>query len=184
MTDQREKQFQKILKAYEELEKELKTSGRGLVWNTKKGIFGAVQCKRLFELFKRIQLQQYKRFLDIGSGDGRAVLIASLFTDATGIECDEGLVEMGKKIQKQLKLKGNLICRDFYQLDFASYDLLFVNPDQGFHKGLEQKLSTEMKDHAILLVNNNIFLPEKLTKERMIWIDQIPVGIFRKNNKL
>ena len=179
-----EKKFQTICKAYQELEKELKASGRGLVWDTQKGIFGASQCERLYELFKRIGLSQYKKFLDIGSGDGRAVLIASLFTDATGIECDEDLVEMGKKIQQKLRLKGNLLCGDFYELDIGNYDLLFINPDQGFHKGFEQKLVKEMKEDAVLLVNNNIFLPETLTKEKTIWIDQIPVIVFRKNNKL
>jgi len=42
----------------------------------------------------------------------------------------------------------------------------------------------EMKEDAVLLVNNNIFLPEHLTREKTSWIDQIPVRIYRKNNKL
>ena len=173
--EERQQKFAEILKAYQALEAKIKQEKGTLVWDTKKGIFGAATCERLFAFFERVGLDQYENFLDIGSGDGRAVLIASLFTKASGVEIDEALVEHGKKIQEKLGLDATFVCDDFKTVDFSKFSFLFVNPDQGFHKGLEPKLLKEMSKDAVLWSNNNIFLPEKLKRERAIWIEQIPI---------
>jgi len=83
--------------------------------------------------------------LDLGSGDGKIVLIASLFTkSAAGIEFDEELVKKGIEIRDKLGLKCDLICADYMEHDFSQYDILFINPDKSFHHGLEEKLLREM----------------------------------------
>ena len=131
-------------------------------------------------------MKKYKHFLDIGSGDGRAVLIASLFTDAEGIEIDANLADAGIKMRDKLgisKENCRLICGDFLNpklIDFGGFDFLFINPDQGWHKGLEDKLLKEMKDDAVLFVNNNIFLPDRLKKGKSWWLGDKPVIEYRK----
>ena len=61
----------------------LKTS-QSLSHPTSKGYFGFSDVQTIFELFKKIKLEKYNRFLDLGSGNGCVVAIASLFTKATG----------------------------------------------------------------------------------------------------
>lgn len=178
---QRETLFKKIDLAYTKFEARLKAQGKKLVWETEKGIYGAAPCKRLFALFKKIGLENYKKFIDLGSGDGRVVMIASLFTDATGVEADEELVALGQRVRHELGLQCHFVHDDFLEQDLSEYDLLFINPDQGFHKGLEEKLLREMT--GTLLVNNNIFLPEKLKKGKSIWIDDTPVILYTKDQQ-
>jgi hypothetical protein len=175
---QRETLFKKIDLAYAKFEAKLKAQGRQLVWETEKGIYGAAPCRRLFELFQKVELENFKGFIDLGSGDGRAVLIASLFTDATGIEADEELVAVGQRIRHELGLNAKFVHGDFLEQDISEYDLLFINPDQGFHKGLDEKLAKEMT--GTLLVHNNIFLPEKLKKGKTVWVDETPVIMYTK----
>lgn len=175
---QRETLFKKIDLAYAKFEAAIKAQGKKLVWETEKGIYGAAPCKRLFTLFKKIGLENCKKFVDLGSGDGRVVMIASLFTDATGIEADEELVASGQRIRHELGLQCHFVHGDFLEQDLNEYDALFINPDQGFHKGLEEKLLREM--NGTLYVNNNIFLPAKLKKGKSIWIDGVPVIPYTK----
>ncbi len=176
---QRETVFKRIDLAYTKFEVGLKAQGRQLVWETEKGIYGAALCKRLFDFFKKIGLENYKAFVDLGSGDGRAVLIASIFTDATGIEADEELLAVGQRIRHQLGMNCKFIHGDFLEQDFSGYDFFFSNPDQGFHKGLEEKLLREM--NGTLFIHNNIFLPEKLKKGKTIWVDETPMIGYTKN---
>ena len=175
---QRETVFKKIDLAYAKFEAALQAQSKPLVWETEKGIYGTVSCKRLFDFFKKINLENYKNFIDLGSGDGRAVLIASLFTHATGIEADEDLVATGQRIRHGIGVDCTFIRGDFLEHDLRQYDFLFINPDQGFHKGLDKKLSQEMM--GTLFVHNNIFLPEKLKKGKTIWVDTSPFIMYTK----
>lgn len=62
---------------------------------------------------------QYKRFLDIGSGDGRTVMWAMLCgADAFGVELNENFI-------KSSKLSRKIIHGDFLNIDFSKYDCLF-----------------------------------------------------------
>jgi len=170
---QRETIFKKIDLAYTKFEAKLKAQGKQLVWETEKGIYGAAPCKRLFTFFKKIGLENFKRFIDLGSGDGRAVMIASLFTEASGIEADEELLAVGQRIRHELGLQCHFIQGDFLEQDLSEYDILFINPDQGFQKGLDEKLLKEM--NGTLYVHNNIFLPEKLKKGKSTWVDGVAI---------
>lgn len=179
----RKKRFEAMKAAYARLEEEKQEHKEPLIFKTGKGIFGAMPCERAFTFFERIGLWKYSRFIDIGSGDGRVVLIASLFTNAEGIEIDEGLCADAMHIRDALDIgesHAKIICKDIVDHDFSSYDILFINPDKGWHKGLEEKLLHEMRDDAVLYVNNDIFLPERIKKGPKIWIDQIPIIEYRK----
>ncbi len=170
--------FNSIKQAFQASDRELKESFRFVVRDTAKGIWGPSDLDVVFGLFQKIGLQRAKSFLDIGCGDGRVVLVASLFTEAAGIEIDADLVNKGNEISRRLKLNAKLLCGDFFAHDFSRYDMLFVNPDTGFYNGLEDKLLKEMRHDAVLLVYNNIFLPRFLQRGATHWIRQVPVTEF------
>ena len=147
--------------------------------DTSKGFWGAAITEHIYEFFKKIKLGNYKNFLDLGSGDGKVVLIASLFgVKATGIEIDDDLIKTSERIKKELRLKAEFIKGDFFKHDFSRYDVIFVNPDKGFERGLEDKLLKELKGK--LFVYNQIFLPRFLKKSKSYWFDQVPVIVYRK----
>jgi len=146
--------------------------------DTSKGFWGAAITEHIYGFFKKIKLENYKNFLDLGSGDGKVVLIASLFgVKATGIEIDDDLVKTSERIKKELKLKAEFIKGDFFKHNLSKYDVIFVNPDKGFENGLEDKLLKEM--NGKLFVYNQIFLPRFLRKGRSYWFDQVPVIVYR-----
>lgn len=174
-------QFNQIKHAFDQFDRELKEKFLFAVRDTAKGIWGASNLDAVFGLFQKIGLSKYKNFLDIGCGDGRVVLVASLFTKAEGIEFDRDLINKGNEIKKKLGLtNAKLICGDFFKHDLSPYDIIFINPDTGFYNGLEDKLLKEMKKDAKLLVYNNIFLPRFLKRGKTYWFNQIPVIEFTR----
>jgi len=108
------------------------------------------------------------------------VLIASLFTDATGVEFDKKFLKVGSRIRDGLKLKAKFIQGNFLQQDLRKYDFIFINPDKGFENKLEEKLLKEMNEKARLVVYNNIFLPRFLKKGKTYWFEGIPVIVYRR----
>lgn len=172
--------FRKITEKYNDFYQSFYEKGTGTVADTEKGIWGPAGTQDVYDFFVKIKLQNFKHFLDLGSGDGKVVLIASLFTDATGIEFDKELNDFGLKVKKELKLKCNLIQDDFFKYDFSKYDIIFINPDQGFHKGLEEKLVKEMQPKAKLFIYNNIFQPLHLKKGKTYWFNGIPIISYTK----
>ncbi len=168
--------FLQIKKEFLHFDKHLKEKFLFGVRDTEKGIWGPSDLDVVFELFTKIKLQNYKQFLDIGCGDGRVVLTASLFTKAAGIEIDKGLISKGNEIKKRLKLNAAFINGDYFTHNFSAYDIIFTNPDTGFYNGLEDKLLKEMKGK--LLVYNNIFMPRFLKRGKTHWIKQVPVTEF------
>jgi len=117
----------------------------------------------------------------LGSGDGKVVLIASLFgVKATGIEFDKDLIDVSVKIRDELNLSADFIQGDFLKQDLSRYDIIFINPDKGFKLKLENKLIKEMKSTAKLFVYNNIFLPNILKKGKTYWFEQVPIISYSK----
>src|SRR3989344_4233275 len=172
------KNYDQIKSAFDKYDKSQIVIRPTLVRDTEKGIWGPSSISNVFELFKKIKLDKYKNFLDIGCGDGRVVLVASLFTNATGIEFDKELIETGNKIKQKLNLKAHLIQDDFYNHDFSKYDIIFTNPDTGFYNGMEDKLLKEL--NGLLLVYNNTFLPRFLKRGKTYWINGIPITEFAR----
>lgn len=172
--------FHKIKEKYSRFYETFYSKGSPAVTDTKKGIWGPSGTQDVYELFVKIKLSKYKNFLDLGSGDGKVVLIASLFgVDSTGIEFDSKLVEVGVNIQKELGLNAKFIAGDFLKHDISKYDLIFINPDKGFENKIEDKLLKEMNPNAKLFVYNNIFLPRFLKKGETYWFEGIPVICYR-----
>ncbi|MFC1801535.1 class I SAM-dependent methyltransferase [Nanoarchaeota archaeon] len=174
--------FLEIKKEFDDFDSSLLADFRMVVRDTAKGIWGPANLEICYKLFKKIGLSKVGSFLDLGSGDGRVVLVASLFTEATGIEFDKDLVDMGIKIRDKLGLKADLIKGDFFEYDFSKYDVIFINPDNGFHKGLEDKLLKEMRPDARLYLYNNIFLPRFLKKGKTYRLGLSPVIVYRNKD--
>jgi len=142
-------EFQQIKQKYDEFYNFLLKRGQLPIKDTGVGFWGISVGDEIFELFKRIHLEKFKHFIDLGSGDGKVVLIASLFTDATGIEYDKWLHESAVDIQKKLShiprvSKATFTRKNFTDHSITDYDIVFVNPDKPLHKGLENKLMLEL----------------------------------------
>jgi hypothetical protein len=176
---ERDKKFGKIKKAYDDYYSSLVKCGKPLVRDTKVGIWGVSISNNVYNFFKDMHLEKYDYFLDLGSGDGKVVLIASLFTKARGIEFDKELHDAAVKIRDSLKMDCNFICDDFFKYDWSKHDVLFINPDQGFHKGVEDKLLNELKGK--LFVYNFVFEPRFLKKGRKYWYDQTPITVYTQS---
>jgi len=147
-----------IKKEYENLHNEM-LKKKELLRPTELGYYGSVSADDVFELFRKIRLNMEKSFVDLGSGDGKIVLIADLFTQATGIEVDESLIETSEKMKKKLKIdKAKFIKGDFLVHDISHYDIIFINPDQPMYE-IEKKLRQEMKKEAKLVVYGSLYTP-------------------------
>ncbi|MCK4589023.1 MAG: class I SAM-dependent methyltransferase [Nanoarchaeota archaeon] len=177
------KTFSTIKQEYKDYDKSLLENFRLIVRDTEKGIWGPADLDTCFKFFKKIKLQNFKNFLDLGSGDGRIVLLASLFTNATGIEFDSDLHDIGIKINQKLHLNANLIKGDFLKHNLSNYDIIFINPDNGFHKGLEDKLIKEMNKKTHLYIYNNIFLPRFLEKGKTYHTGSAPIIVYRNSKE-
>lgn len=175
-------QFNRIKARYREFERELLSQGKLPMRSTNTGFWGTADLDAVFHLFEALHLEECKGFLDLGSGDGRIVLVASLFTYAVGVESDPELVDQGEEIRSELGLKADFICQDFLSLDLSKFDFFFINPDHRFEEAFEHKLLEEAKGKR-LFVYNIVFAPEKLRKGKTYWHEQIPITEYWIENK-
>ncbi len=97
-------------------------------------------------------------FLDLGSGDGRVVFMAAhLGADATGIEYDRTLHRIARAGRRELtdhfeRGRAHLVRGDFFDHDFARYDVLFYFGRGSFGEDrLLEKIRTEIRADAVLL---------------------------------
>ena len=136
-----------LLKAeYENFYRKLWSEGKLPMKDTLKGTWGVAHTDDILEIFQKLNLGKYKNFLDLGSGDGKVVNIAALFTKATGIEIDKDLIKKSNEIRKKYKLiNARFLEGDYHHFDISGYDIIFVNPDAPFYRGLEDKLIKQLK---------------------------------------
>jgi hypothetical protein len=176
---EREKKFAAIKNAFKALEDARRKKRLPLFRPTPRGYWGTSNLDDLFIFFSKIHLDDYKHFLDMGSGDGRMVFVASLFTHATGIEIDEELMGISEGLKKDLvdhnRFEGDqatFIKGDFMTHSFSPYDFLMAYYDKLFTLELEHKIEREF--HGDFYLYNNIYLPHFLKKEKVIWVAQMP----------
>jgi len=143
------------------------------------GFWGAAPTDEVFEAFKKLKLDKFSIFLDLGSGDGKITLIASLFCKkATGVEFDPMLVGKSVEMKEKLNLKAKFIHNDFHNYNISKHDVVFLNPDQPLHRGIEDKLLKELKGQLILFGNH--FHPKNLKKKQSIMINGTLVSLYTK----
>ncbi len=172
--------FNKIKEEYDNFYKSLLKNGKLPMWSTQKGFWNAAISDEIYEAFERIRLSQFKNFLDIGSGDGKVVLIASLFCDnAEGIEIDNFLHNKAVEMQSKFGLKNiTFHNKDFFEHNFSKYDLLFLSPDTPLERGLENKLLREMKGKLVHYGHH--FHPRFLKKEASFLINGTLIALYSK----
>ena len=169
--------FSHIAEAYASFERELLRSGKLPLRATSRGFWSAAIGKEVFSAFQELGLKNYKKFIDLGSGDGRVVLIASLFVPkAEGIEIDEELHGIAQNMGKKLGSHATFHCKDLYAHDLSPYDVFFISPDAPFERGMEGKLLKEMKGD--LIVYGNHFHPRFMEKKKSITVNGTLVGVY------
>ena len=157
--------FAQIKDEYGNFYRNLLRKGKLPMWSTAKGFWNAAIADEAYEAFKKIKLSQFRNFLDIGSGDGKIVLTASLFCrNAEGIEIDKFLHNKAVEFKNKFKINNAVFHnKDFFSDDFSKYDVLFLNPDTPMERGLENKLLKEM--NGKLIHYGHHFHPRFLKKE-------------------
>ena len=172
--------FQQIKKEYDSFYNELLSQGKLPLRSTDKGFWGHIPAQDIYEAFKQLNLQEHKTFIDIGSGDGKVVLIASLFCKrAVGIEIDDELFSKSLDMQKILGI-GNAIFfnDDFYNHSVSGFDAVFVYPDEPMHRNLEKKLLNELTGKLIHCGHH--FHPENLRKHKDIMVNGTLMTVYTK----
>ena len=172
--------FKKIKDEYINFYKALMKRGKLPMRSTEKGFWNASIADEVFESFKKVKLNKFKNFLDIGSGDGKIVLIASLFCkNAEGVEIDDVLHHKALEIRSKLKISNAVFHnKDFFEHDFSKYDVLFSAPDSPFERGLENKLLKEMSGKLIHYGHH--FHPANLKKEDSFTVNGTLVSLYSK----
>ena len=139
------------------------------------GYFAGARIDDIHDIFEKIGLEKYKKFIDLGSGDGRVVLMAAAYTSAEGVELDDELfttaLRMQKKLSSHAPLKKAVFHKKNYMTDIHldDYDVIFINPDGRLYE-LEKKLRQEMKKDAILIVYNAVYQPTNMKLKRTIGV--------------
>jgi hypothetical protein len=180
-----EKHFNEIKEKYDLYERNRLKNGKFLSKDTVVGYWGVTPLAETYELFKRINLGSHDNFLDLGSGDGRIVLLASLFgVKSHGIEFDSDLVNSSLLLRRKIDLEHfkntKIIHNNFMEHDFSKYNVIFVSPDKPFRrKGFEKKLVDEMKGE--LIVHGWEFHPKYLEKKEEHIIDGEKFIIYRND---
>ncbi|HII72697.1 TPA: hypothetical protein HA265_08125, partial [Candidatus Woesearchaeota archaeon] len=113
--------FDLISQAYTKRRSKLILSGKAQR-ATSHGYWATSNPVHLFELFKKLNLQKHKSFVDLGSGDGIVVAVASLFTKAAGIEVDKELHKDALEMRQKLKLNYTIQNKDYLEEDLSQYD--------------------------------------------------------------
>ena len=152
------------------------------VKDTKIGFWGVSPSDEIYDFFKTINLQNYSHLIDLGSGDGKIAIIASLFTNSTGIEYDSWLHDVSVDIKNKLyhipeTKRTRLIKGNFMQHNLSNYDIAFINPDKTT-KEIKEKLKKEFKGRLIVYGNHDKHIQE----ETVLTINGTPFTIYNFKN--
>lgn len=172
--------FYTIKKEYDEFYKKLLRKGQLPMRSTELGFWNAAISDEVYDAFKRLKLQKFKSFIDLGSGDGKITLIASLFCkNAEGIEIDDELHGKALEMKKKLKIKNVVFHNnDFFEHSIKDYDVVFVSPDRPMERGLEKKLLKELNGKLILYGHH--FHPSQLKKEKSFLVENNLVSLYSR----
>lgn len=168
--------YNKIKAEYDNFYKSLLKIGKLPMRSTEKGFWGSAVSDEVFEAFKKINLQKYKNFLDLGSGDGKVVLIAALFVkNSYGIEFDKQLYNKSIEIKEKTGIQNaNFFLADFFDFSFSNYDVIFCNPDSHLDK-IEKKMIREF--NGIFVNYGNNFYPKQLRKSGEFAINNTRISV-------
>ncbi len=174
--------FEKIKETYKKHHEEFLKENPILIKYMDHGIWAPSLPKEIFKAYKKYE-DKSKVFLDLGSGDGIAVMVASLFfRHAHGIELDESLFNISNSMKQKLSIQNTtFIKKNFYDVSFTDYDFLYMAPDQPFSLKLEKKLKEEL--NGMLMVYSSIFQPKTLKKVDEFETNHFTVCVYENKAK-
>jgi hypothetical protein len=171
--------FGQIREAYAQFTRDLLKKGQLPLRSTSIGFWNPAADEEVYAAFKQLGLEKYRSFLDIGSGDGRVVHIASLFVPRSeGVEADEALHRVAAAMQQKIGTTASFHCKDAFAHDLSRYEALFINPDAPMERGMENKLLAEMKGHLIHYGHH--FHPKFLEKKISVEVNGTPITVYGK----
>ena len=170
----RDTKFAMIKKHFTDADSARYQQGKMPLGSTEKGFWGTAHLDDVYEFCKLIELDSKRGFLDLGSGDGRVVLVASLFTHALGIEYDAKLHTIAEDAKRVLDLPdATFTCGDYTEHDLAPHQVWFSYADHNF-EWLKKK-RPELREGNVLYLYHDTYHPDFLMKGKIIWIGQIPL---------
>ena len=172
--------FPQIKREYDGFYRDLLSQGKLPLRATSKGFWGHVPAEDIYEAFRQLNLGQHRTFVDLGSGDGKVVLIASLFCQrAVWIEMDSELFQKSLEFQKTLGIRNAAFFNDdFYDHSVAGFDAVFTYPDEPLHRGLEKKLQSELTGKLIHCGRH--FHPKSMRKHKSILVNGTLMTVYSK----
>lgn len=115
------------------------------------------RLKQIDEAWSALELPSSgKKFIDLGSGDGRTVVWASQRGMlATGVELNPylNLLARFKNIFNQKKELVTFKNENFLKTDLKEYDIVYLYIYRSFMNKLKDKLFTELKPGSIIVSN-------------------------------
>ena len=157
---QRSKLYKEILDEYNKQDRKQSEKEGNVIKFTEKGFFVPSSIRQVYSFFNHINLEKYRNFIDLGAGDGRIALLASIFTKSSGIEVNEELYKKSIRNKHWLGLDANLMEGNYMEHDISQYDVVYMYPDDVIGPELNRKLKSELKGDLILFTNT--FLPKGL----------------------
>ncbi len=100
-------------------------------------------------------------FIDLGCGDGRAVLVASkdFHLQACGVDINPVLTLMARILLRQQRQSARIITGDLYQQDLTNIDILYIyGLPEHIAKRLIKKIHQELRSGA-WIISYNFSLP-------------------------
>jgi predicted RNA methylase len=117
-------------------------------------------------------LKPNEKMFDLGSGDGRLVIMAAqkFKADATGIEIDEKLYEESTEAIRKAKLqaKARIVLGDILKQDFSNADLLTVYLLPGSNDKIRPMLEKQLKKGARVVAHDFEFSGWRAEKVELV----------------
>lgn len=110
----------------------------------------AINFKGLFELLRK---SGCRKFMDLGSGDGRVVIdFAKAGFESYGVEINPLLVLWSRlKIKRHGLKNAKIKWGNLWQTDLSSFDIVFIFQYKTANKMLAKKFKKELKTGAIII---------------------------------
>ncbi len=137
--------------------------------------YAPIGKKRLTTMLDLLNMKK-GNFIDIGSGDGRIVIAATVQQNviANGIEINPLLVLFAWiRIKKRRLNNAHIICGDCYMHSYNKYDFISIWGTNHMVKNLEKKLYKELKPGAKIVSNHYKFQkwkPAKIVDDVYLYI--------------
>ena len=114
------------------------------------------------------ELKPYEVLYDLGSGDGRAVIMAAKDFGATsvGVELREDLAKRALNSIQELSLneKTQIVQKDIFNVNLSSADVVFLYLTTSANEKIKPKLETELKAGARVVSHDYEILGWKPSK--------------------